>query len=234
MYTIYQITNLINGKFYIGVHKTNNPMDSYMGSGLAIKRAIKKYGKQSFVKKVLHIFQDDESEVAYSKEVDLIKLYLNDKQCYNLKDGGVGGFSIINNNRHLYPNPMQIEEYKLKNKISRKKNLTPETQIRLKLINQSNIRKAIQSNIGRKRPRQSIFKSEYNVNFWRDNKEMLRDSLSSTYLLVDPCGNEFKTNRLGDFCKLNGLGQVMMNRSAQESGRVISKGRNKGWKCTKI
>lgn len=46
MYTVYKTTNIINGKYYIGVHKTTNPNDSYLGSGKAIKEAIKKYGKK--------------------------------------------------------------------------------------------------------------------------------------------------------------------------------------------
>ena len=45
-FTIYQITNNINNKYYIGKHITDNPYDSYMGSGKAIIRAIKKYGKE--------------------------------------------------------------------------------------------------------------------------------------------------------------------------------------------
>ena len=39
---IYKITNLANGKIYIGKHSTNKLGDSYMGSGKIIKNAIAK------------------------------------------------------------------------------------------------------------------------------------------------------------------------------------------------
>ena len=55
MYTVYKITNLLNDKIYIGVHKTENPNDSYYGSGVAIKEAIKKHGKENFRKDILFI-----------------------------------------------------------------------------------------------------------------------------------------------------------------------------------
>ena len=45
-YYLYKITNLINNKFYIGVHETDNINDGYMGSGRAIRAAIEKYGKE--------------------------------------------------------------------------------------------------------------------------------------------------------------------------------------------
>ena len=55
-YTVYKITNLINGKIYIGVHKTENLDDGYMGSGKNIKRAIDKYGIQNFKNRLKSIF----------------------------------------------------------------------------------------------------------------------------------------------------------------------------------
>ena len=35
---LYKVTNMINGKIYIGVHSTDNLNDSYMGSGVALHR----------------------------------------------------------------------------------------------------------------------------------------------------------------------------------------------------
>jgi len=90
MYTVYKIINIKNSKFYIGVHKTNDPYDNYMGSGTAIKNAIKKYGIENFKKEVIAVFEYKED--AYTLEYELTENF-NSGMMYNMKRGGIGGWS---------------------------------------------------------------------------------------------------------------------------------------------
>lgn len=89
-YTIYKVTNLINNHYYIGQHQTKNLDDDYLGSGKLIKGAVKKYGRENFLKEILFIF--DTKEEMNSKEKELITLELvENKLCYNMALGGTGG-----------------------------------------------------------------------------------------------------------------------------------------------
>ncbi len=96
-YTVYKITNLINSKIYIGVHKTDNLNDRYMGSGNNIIRAIKKYGKENFKKEYLAIFEN---------EIDMFKMesmlvndeFIKNEYSYNIKNGGLGSWKYVNDN----------------------------------------------------------------------------------------------------------------------------------------
>lgn len=67
-YGIYKITNLLDGKIYIGQHITSNLDDGYMGSGCRIIKAIKKYGVENFRKEWL-MFCEDEEELNYMERV---------------------------------------------------------------------------------------------------------------------------------------------------------------------
>ena len=48
---IYLTTNLINNKKYIGSTNNNNPY--YLGSGVYLNKAIKKYGRKNFKREIL-------------------------------------------------------------------------------------------------------------------------------------------------------------------------------------
>ena len=89
-YVIYQITNLVNGKIYIGKHKTENLDDGYMGSGTRISQLISKYGKNQFKKEIIKFFENRQKLSLYEKKIvneDTIK----DPLCLNLIEGGDWG-----------------------------------------------------------------------------------------------------------------------------------------------
>jgi len=89
----YKITNNINGKFYFGVHSTDDLNDGYMGSGVAIQRAIKKYGIENFTKEYVKFFEDEESMYDFEKQY-ITRDLVENKNCYNLTTGGTGGGKI--------------------------------------------------------------------------------------------------------------------------------------------
>lgn len=90
LYTIYKVTNKINGKIYIGKHQTKNPNDGYFGSGKFIKSAIRKYGKENFAKEVLFIFETELEMNQKEKEL-ITEEFVSRKDTYNAGVGGEGG-----------------------------------------------------------------------------------------------------------------------------------------------
>lgn len=87
-YIIYQIKNEINGKLYIGQY-SGEKFNKYYGSGILIKRAILKHGKDNFTKTILEEC-DNKSELNTS-EIYWIYIKNTINEGYNLHKGGTGG-----------------------------------------------------------------------------------------------------------------------------------------------
>lgn len=90
---IYITTNHINGKKYIGQKKYDERDDwkDYLGSGLYLKRAIKKYGRENFTKDIIENCSTKES--LNHAERYWIKKYnaMESNDFYNIASGGQGG-----------------------------------------------------------------------------------------------------------------------------------------------
>jgi len=93
---VYKITNLINGKKYIGKHSTCNIKDGYLGSGIVLKRAIGKYGKENFKKEIL-FESGDEAQVYRMEKIYVTPEIVNNPMYYNIMVGGNGASSGKNN-----------------------------------------------------------------------------------------------------------------------------------------
>ena len=83
-YYIYQTTNLINGKIYVGVHGSENiEKDKYIGSGRTFLKAVKKYGRDAFVREILYEFDNDTE--AYNLEHELVdEDFVERRDTYNM------------------------------------------------------------------------------------------------------------------------------------------------------
>lgn len=101
-YIVYQTINLVNGKIYIGVHKTYDiyKFDGYLGCGVLtykpssyllsqtpFQRAVCKYGPKKFQRSIIKVFNTYED--ALKLEAELVDIdFIKRQDTYNITLGG--------------------------------------------------------------------------------------------------------------------------------------------------
>jgi len=121
---IYKTTNLLSGKYYIGMHSTDDLNDGYMGSGNRLRLAVRKHGKENFKREVLEYCETREELGKREKEVVNLD-EISKIECMNLTVGGEGGYSKKGNDAFLFRLHNDVE---FREKISKE---TSETNKRL-------------------------------------------------------------------------------------------------------
>jgi group I intron endonuclease len=85
---VYLITNIINGKKYIGSSRKSQIDENYYGSGRAIKDALKKYGKNSFIRDIIWQGEGDARDIE-SQWLEYFNAK-NNPQFYNMTNDARG------------------------------------------------------------------------------------------------------------------------------------------------
>ena len=232
-YLIYKTTNKINQKYYYGAHYTNDVDDDYLGSGVALKKAIEKYGRENFYKEIVELC-DSEDEM-YLKEEMIVSEHYRKDECYNINVGGKGGWNYVNSNGlNLGDNNIMRKSAEVRKLVSEKGKQVRQSNSKYRKIALNNLKKAIEVNTGKKRQKHSEFMKEWVSTYWKENKDYIRDCLSSTFKITSPIGEEVITNRLEEWCKNNNLPYTTLWVSSSKDGKIITKGKAKGWKCELI
>lgn len=231
---IYKTTNLINGHYYIGKDQKNKK--SYIGSGVALQRAIKKYGKENFQKVILE--QCETPEQLCERETYWINFYdaLNDTKSYNIAEGGHGGntnaYHKVKEKLVGEKNPMygrkKTDEEKLKQSIISKEWHKKEDPIK----KAERIAKSTAKQKGRPKNPQTIEKmknSDYHTG------KIERKPLVE-YKLISPDGTTYmikSKKKLMEFCLENSISYPVLETRLLR-GKTPKSGPLVGWQAYRI
>jgi hypothetical protein len=91
---IYRTTCVVTGKFYVGMHSTDDLQDGYLGSGKILGYSLRKHGRESHRLEILEMCGSREELKIREKEV-VNEEMLSNPLNINLKYGGEGGWEHI-------------------------------------------------------------------------------------------------------------------------------------------
>jgi len=87
---IYKTTNILTGRYYYGMHSTDDLDDGYLGSGKQLRYSMRKYGEKNHRRDILEFCKDRKELIQKERKiVDLSEIAKKD--CMNLVIGGEGG-----------------------------------------------------------------------------------------------------------------------------------------------
>lgn len=89
---IYKTTNTTNGMYYIGMHRTDNIDDRYLGSGVALLKALNPDNRGDFYREILE-YADSDEELRSLERAHVTPSVVADTMSYNLMVGGCGRVS---------------------------------------------------------------------------------------------------------------------------------------------
>ena len=133
-YIIYITTNQVNGKIYIGLHKTDTPYSfdtylgcgvysnspkSYMNGGTLFQNSVKQYGPNQFKRKTLKVFDTLEEAIIYEEAI-VNEEFIKRVDTYNMIRGGgyppdlskkVYQFNLLGNLIQEWKNQIEVINY---------------------------------------------------------------------------------------------------------------------------
>ena len=126
----YMVTNKTNGKVYVGSHSWDGEgLDpNYYGSGTAITRAVRKYGKENFQIEVLYYYSSVEECRADEERILTEYDVKNCPHSYNCKNGAIGWTSedMKGKNNPMYGRTLSAEHRRKMSQANKGRTLSAE------------------------------------------------------------------------------------------------------------
>lgn len=110
---IYITTNMCDGKKYLGQKKFDDKWENYLGSGKVFKKAIKKYGKDNFIRNIVDIAYSAEELNQKEYQYSILLNVVESNDFYNLVYGGgaTPGYKFSEEQKHRISEAMCGEKH---------------------------------------------------------------------------------------------------------------------------